>query len=172
MPQFLDGSSLGGVFCGSILTYRPAPLTYQARRGATQSREPSCQRQGLPAASHQCHVVGESWSGWEDADRCRRLVLGSGVGVYVIVVAEEALGGYFGQRAAGRCLPNCDGAAGVWLGGRVRSEASGCTGLGSLEAGALGSGPAAVVSRVGVGARVEQEADCLGGVLVAGFQCL
>ena len=60
----------------------------------------------------------------------------------------------------------------VLLGGRVRSEASGCAGPGSLEAGALGSGPAAVVSRVGVGARVEQEVDCLGGVPVAGFQCL
>ena len=82
------------------------------RRGATRSREPSCQRQGLPATSHGCHVLGESWSGWEDADRCQQLVLGSGVGVYVIVVAEEALGGYFGQRAAGRCPPNPDSAAG------------------------------------------------------------
>ena len=102
----------GGVFRGSILTYPPAPLTYQARRGATWSREPSCQRQGLPATSHGCHVLGECWSGWEDVDRCQQLVLGSGVGVYVIVVAEEALGGYFGQRAAGRCPPNPDSAAG------------------------------------------------------------
>lgn len=42
-------------------------------------------------------------------------------------------------------------------------------GPGSLEVGALGSGPPAVVSRVGVWARVEQEAACLGGVPGAGF---
>lgn len=45
-----------------------------------------------------------------------RLVLRSGVGVYVIVVAEEAPGGYFGQTAAGRWPPNHDGATAVrWL---------------------------------------------------------
>lgn len=125
---------------------------------------PAAGSPGRPATSHRCHVLGESWSGWEDVNGCRQLVLGSGVGVYVIVVAEEAPGGYSGQTAAGRCLPNRDGAAGVWLGGRMRSEASRCAGPCSLEAGALGSGPPAVVSRVGVGARVELEADCLGGM--------
>lgn len=125
---------------------------------------PAAGSPGRPATSHWCHVLGESWSGWEDVNGCRQLVLGPGVGVYVIVVAEEAPGGYSGQTATGRCLPNRDGAAGVWLGGCVRSEASGCAGPGSLEAGALGSGPPTVVSRVGVGARVELEADCLGGV--------
>ena len=115
-------------------------------------------------------MLGESWSGWEDADGCQRLVLRLGVGVYVIVVVEEAPGGYFGQTAAGRWPPNHDGAAAVRLAGHVRSEASGYVGLGSLEVGALGSGPPAVVSRVRVQARVEQEAACLGGVPGAGFQ--
>lgn len=113
-------------------------LTYQVHPGATQSREPSCQRQGRPATGHWCPVLGESRSGWEDADGCQRLVLRLGVRVYVIVVAEEAPGGYFGQTAAGRWPPNHDGATAVRLAGHVRSEASGYVGLGSLEVGTWG----------------------------------